>query len=173
VLAYFGHPQAHEDDAVRAVRAALDVVTAAAALSCDDVPLPVEQVTVRVGIHTGLMITEPLGTEALAVSSAMGATSTIATAVQAQAAAKTVEISEATAQLVQGYFELKALAPSQPAASAQLHTVYRVLCPGTTPTRLEVAAQQGLTSFVGREMELALLHERWERVTAGWGRWCS
>jgi DNA-binding winged helix-turn-helix (wHTH) protein/class 3 adenylate cyclase len=170
VLAYFGYPLAHEDDAVRAVRAGLDVVTAAAALSCDDVPRPVEQVTVRVGIHTGLMITAPLATEALAVSSAMGATSTIATAVQAQAAANTVEISEATAQLVQGYFELKALVPAQPEASAPPRTVYRVLGPSPTQTRLKVAARQGLTPFVGRTAELLLVQERWEQVQAGEGQ---
>jgi class 3 adenylate cyclase len=107
LLVYFGWPQAHEDDAQRAVRAGLRLLDATAALS-GRLPHvgPDTQLAVRVGIHTGLVVVGAMGGAGREERLALGDTPNIASRIQGLAAPDTVVISAATHRLVQGYFTI-------------------------------------------------------------------
>jgi predicted AAA+ superfamily ATPase len=101
---------------------------------------------------------------------ALGETPNIAARLQGLAAPDTVVISEATAQLIQGYFVCQALGAQSLKGLAQPLVVYRVLHESGAQTRLDVAATRGLTRLVGREQEVGILVECWERATKGLGQ---
>src|SRR5262249_12416588 len=104
LLVYFGYPQAHEDDAQRAVRTGLGLVAAMCPLNAIREPAHGIRVAVRVGIHPGLVVVGALGGEERQEQLALGATPNIAARLQALAAPDTVVMSAATARLVEGYF---------------------------------------------------------------------
>src|SRR5437016_11044847 len=104
LLVYFGYPQAHEDDARRAVRAGLDVVEALGALNARLAQHYGVQLTVRIGIHTGLVVVGEMGGGSRQEQLAMGETPNVAARLQGLAAPDTVVISPTTFRLVQGYF---------------------------------------------------------------------
>jgi class 3 adenylate cyclase len=116
LLVYFGYPQAHEDDAQRAIRAGLGIVTALPDLNnqlqqtvtiLQNFPLQV-----RIGIHTGLVVVGDMGGSSYRDPMAIvGETPNIAARVQGLAEPNTVVISEATARLVQGLFACHARGP--------------------------------------------------------------
>ncbi len=109
LLIYFGYPQAHEDDAQRAVRAGLGMVDAIAALNTQLSPEKGVRLAVRLGIHTGLVVVGEMGGESKQEQLALGETPNVAARLQGFARADTVVMSEATHRLVQGYFECQAL----------------------------------------------------------------
>jgi len=175
VLAYFGYPLAHEDDAHRALRAGLQLVETLghqvpARHHNSESDLHQTGLAMRVGIHTGVVIAEPGSATRAAPSLAVGLTPRLAVAVRQLARPQTVVVSAATAQLVEGYFVLKDLGVHQLAGQPQAVAVYEVRQASRLQTRLEVAAVRGLTPFVGREAEVALLHERWAHVQEGLGQ---
>jgi class 3 adenylate cyclase/predicted ATPase len=170
LLVYFGYPQAHEDDAQRAVRAGLGMVEAIGKLNAQLLPDTGIRLAVRVGIHTGLVVVGAVGGSGRQEPLALGDTPNIAARLQGLAAPDAVVISAATHRLVQGYFAchdrgLHALK----GVTAPL-TVYRVLGDSGVQTRLELASPRGLTPFVGREPEFTLLMERWGQVHEGRGQ---
>ena len=168
LVVYFGYPQAHEDDAQRAIRAGLAMVERVRdwqAGQQDTVP----GVAVRVGIHTGVVIAELAGGDA-APPLAVGATPAIASELRELALPQTVVISAPTAHLVAGYFECKALGSQRLATHSAPLLVYEVSRSSRLQTRLEVGAAGGLTPFVGRTAEVALLGERWQQVQEGLGQ---
>jgi class 3 adenylate cyclase len=171
LLVYFGYPQAHEDDAQRAVRAGLEVVRA-----IHELPLPrnirlQQPLQVRIGIHTGLVVAGEIGggdtREPLAI---VGETPNIAARLQEIAAPNTVAISAATYRLVQGYFACQDLGPQMLKGISTPLTVYRVVGESGVESRFEVAVRTGLTPLVGRDEELGLLLKHWEQVKAGRGQ---
>ena len=101
---------------------------------------------------------------------ALGETPNIAARLQGLAAPDMVVISEATAHLIEGYFVCQSLGAHALKGLAQPLMVYRVLRESGAQTRLDVAATRGLTGLVGREQEVGLLVERWERATEGMGQ---
>jgi class 3 adenylate cyclase len=107
VLAYFGYPAAHEEDAVRAVRSGLEIITAVSQL----VYTPALQV--RIGIHTGPVLVGEIGAGAHTERLALGETPNIAARVQSIAEPNTVFISQATSRLVQGFFICEGLGPQR------------------------------------------------------------
>lgn len=164
LLVYFGFPQAHEDDARRAVRAALDLVSEAgeplAGSSRERV-----RTAVRVGIHTGpaVVSTSPNNPEPVV----LGTTLDIALRLQACAAAGSVVISPATRSLVLRAFATEPLAPLPPPAGATEPLVpYRV----RTQTDSGEEAAFDLAPLVGRERELDLLVSRWQQARDGTGQ---
>lgn len=185
LLVYFGYPRAHEDDAQRAVRAGLGIVEQVSGLrfpvpgkqasrrSTSDTqhPAPDTRLSVRIGIHTGLVVTGEMGggatREALAI---VGETPNIAARLQEIAAPDTVVISTATNRLIQGYFESQELGPHTLKGISTPVRVYQVLGESGVQSRFEVMATAGLTPLVGREQEFGLLLERWERVKDGEGQ---
>jgi len=170
VLAYFGYPMAHEDDAQRAVRTGLGLLDAFESLATRP-PLPTgERVAVRLGVHTGVVVVGDVGAGDHHEPLALGETPNIAARLQSLAAPNTLLISAATYQLIAGYFTCEALGVQQLHGLTQPLAVYRVLGSSGMQSRLEVAAARGLTPLVGREPEVALLVERWARVKAGMGQ---
>jgi class 3 adenylate cyclase/predicted ATPase len=170
VLGYFGYPVAHEDDAQRAVRAGLDLLDALAPLLTHPALPPGEQVAVRLGVHTGLVVMGEVGAGAHHEPLALGETPNIAARLQHLATPNTLVISAATHQLIAGYFQCKPLGTHTLSGLAQPLEVYRVLGASGAQSRLEVAATHGLTPLVGRAQEVGLLMACWTRVTEGMGQ---
>ena len=164
VLVYFGYPGAHEEDAVRAVRSGLEIVTAVSQLAYTP-PLQV-----RIGIHTGPVVVGEIGAGERTERLALGETPNIAARVQGQAEPNTVVISQATYRLVQGLFECQDRGPQELKGISTPLPLYRVVREGTAQSRFEVAVSTGLTPLVGRVEELALLQRGWDHAKAGAGQ---
>ena len=162
-------PQAHEDDAQRAVHTGLEIVTAMGTLNAHLAALHGVQLTVRLGIHTGLVVVGEVGSRGRHEHLALGETPNIAARIQSLAAPDTVVISAATYRLVHGYFDCADLDVQTLKGVATPQQVYRVAQARGTPSRLEVAATKGLTPLIGREPEVTLLRERWQQTQAGEG----
>jgi class 3 adenylate cyclase len=170
LLIYFGYPQAHEDDAQRAVRAGLEMVEGMSTLNARLAPERGFRLAIRVGIHMGLVVVGEMGGGSRHEQLALGDTPNVAARLQGLAEPDTVVISVATHRLVQGYFTTVALGPQFLKGVAAPVPVYRILEVSAAQSRLDVAAATGLTPLVGRESEVALLLERWEQSTAGQGQ---
>ena len=169
LLVYFGYPQAHEDDALRAVHAGLEIVEAMRALNTRLQQERGIQLALRLGVHTGPVVVGEMGGGARHEQLALGETPNLAARLQGLAALDTVVISTATLHLVQGYVECQELGVHTLKGVVAPMAVYRVIRPNVVQSRLDVASARGLTPFVGRESELALLLERWAQVKDGTG----
>jgi class 3 adenylate cyclase/tetratricopeptide (TPR) repeat protein len=174
VLAYFGYPLAHEDDAVRAVTVALAILDAMPELSSrvsarlgDAIEGPL---AVRIGIHTGLVVVADSDVAPKGEPVALGTSLNIASRLQTVAPVNGVLISEATRNLVQGLFVLEPLGPQQLRGVNEPVSAFRVVRPSGVATRLELGAKLGLTPFVGRTHEVALLLDRWQISVDGLGQ---
>jgi class 3 adenylate cyclase/predicted ATPase len=162
VLAYFGWPQAHEDEAERAVRAGLAITAALAGLGTP----AGEPLAARVGIATGLVLVGELIGEGPAQEQAVvGETPNLAARLQALAAPGSVVIGQATRRLVGGLFELTDLGPRRLKGFAEPLAAWRVEGEGRAEGRFEALHGERLTPLVGREHELGILLERW-----GWAK---
>jgi predicted ATPase/class 3 adenylate cyclase len=180
LLVYFGYPQAHEDDAQRAVRAGLEIVTAIRGQGARgggqgnphalNAPLS-QPLQVRIGIHTGLVVAGEMGVgdqpEPLAI---VGETPNIAARLQEKALPNSVVISPATHRLITGLFECQDLGPQSLKGISTPLSVYRVVGESAAQSRFEVAVGTGLTPLVGREEELEVLQRRWAQAKAGTGQ---
>jgi class 3 adenylate cyclase/predicted ATPase len=167
VLAYFGWPMAHEDDAERAVRAGLATVDALARQQ----PAAGEPLAARVGIATGLvMVGELIGEGAAREEAVVGETPNLAARLQALAAPGKVVISQATRRLVGGLFELTDLGPTRLKGFALPLAAFRVEGEGHALGRFEALHGERVTPLIGREHELAMLMERWARAKDGDGQ---
>jgi class 3 adenylate cyclase/DNA-binding winged helix-turn-helix (wHTH) protein/predicted ATPase len=169
LLVYFGYPQAHEDDAPRAVRTGLGLVEAVATLNRRLAQRPGGRLAVRVGIHTGLVVVGPMGSGERQQQLALGETPNLAARLQGLAAPDTVVISAATQRLVQGYFTCHALGGQTLRGVTTALQVHQVVGATAIQQRFDIAAAHGLTPLVGREHEVGLLRERWAQVQAGRG----
>jgi class 3 adenylate cyclase/predicted ATPase len=170
LLVYFGYPQAHEDDALRAVHTALGVLEAVEALNTSLEPATGVTVAVRLGIHTGLVVVGEMGGAGRQEQLALGPVPNVCSRIQGLAAPNTIAMSEATYRLVQGYFACQDLgAQTLRGVSEPIH-VYRVLNKSGVYSRLDIVSVRGLTPLVGREQEVGLLLERWEQVKVGYGQ---
>jgi class 3 adenylate cyclase len=170
LLIYFGYPQAHEDDAQRAVRTALGMVQAMGALSRHLEQHRGMRLAVRVGIHTGLVVVGEMGGGGRQAQLALGETPNVAVRLQGLAAPDMVVISAATQRLVQGLFVCQSLGAHTLKEVATPVPVFRVLRERDAQSRFDVAASGGLTPLVGREQEVGLLLERWARLKDGLGQ---
>jgi predicted ATPase/class 3 adenylate cyclase len=169
LLVYFGYPQAHEDDAQRAVRASLEMLTAMHALNtCLEHDRGI-RLAVRLGIHTGLVVVGAIGVDGRQEQLALGETPNIAARLQSLAEPNTVVISEATARLVQGYFTWQDLGRHAARGIPTPLQLYRVLQESGAQSRLDATTIRGLRPLVGREAEVTLLLERWRHVKDGLG----
>ena len=167
VLAYFGWPQAHEDEAERAVRAGLDLVAAVAGLATpDDAGL-----AARVGIATGrVVVGELIGAGTAQEEAVVGETPNLAARLQALAEPGSVVISQATRRLVGGLFELVDLGPRRLKGFAEPLAAFRVVGAGRAEGRFEALHGERLMPLVGREHEFGILLERWEWTKDGEGQ---
>ena len=169
LLVYFGYPAAHEDDAQRAVRAALGIVEAIQKLSFPTIQL-LRSLQVRIGIHTGLVVVGEIGSSEKREILAMGETPNLAARLQGLAEPDTVAISAATHRLVQGFFTFLSLGSHTLKGISATMEIYQVLGESGRQSRFEVAVGTGLTPLVGREEELGLRRRRWEQAKDGAGQ---
>ena len=165
VLAYFGYPRAHEDDAERGIRAGLEAVEAVKRLSVPDGPAA----QARVGIATGLVVIGDLA-EGASPDEVVGQTPNLAARLQTLAEPGTVVIAEGTRQLAGGVFEYHALGKVEIKGLTTRIAAYQVLGEGTAEGRFEARQASSLTPLVGREPELGLLIDRWHRSREGEGQ---
>jgi TOMM system kinase/cyclase fusion protein len=170
VLVYFGYPQAHEDDARRAVRTGLGIVETLGVLNARLAQHKGVQLAVRIGIHTGLVVVGEIGSGSRQEQLALGETPNVAARLQGLAAPNTVVISPATFRLVRGYFICQDLGAHPLKGLAVPLQVYRVLGESAAQSRLDTAGATGLTPLVGRDSEVALLLERWTQSQDGTGQ---
>jgi predicted ATPase/class 3 adenylate cyclase len=165
VLVYFGYPNAHEDDAERAVRAGLAVIDAAGRL---DIP---ERLQVRLGVASGLAVVGDLiGAGAAQERGVVGETPNLAARLQALAAPGTLVISEATRRQIGAWFEMEDLGPQPLAGFAEPQRAWRVAGESAVVSRFEALRGEVLTPFVARDEEIELLLRRWQRAIAGEGQ---
>ena len=170
LLVYFGYPQAHEDDAQRAVRTGLDILAAMGDLNTHLQQDKGIQLALRMGIHTGQVVVGALGGAGRQEQLALGEVPNIASRIEGFAAPNTVAISDATYRLVQGYFVCQDLgAPALRGITESLQ-LYQVYGESGATSRLEVVQPRGLTPLVGREQEMGLLVDRWEQAQSGQGQ---
>ena len=164
VLIYFGYPQAHEDDAERAMRAGLAVIEAVGHLSGR------EDLSVRLGIATGLVVVGDLiGEGAAQERGVVGETPNLAARLQALAPPNALVIGEATRRQIGGLFDLEDLGPQALAGFGDPQRAWRVLGESGAVSRFE-ALRSGETPLVGREEEVELLIRRWQQAKSGEGR---
>jgi class 3 adenylate cyclase/tetratricopeptide (TPR) repeat protein len=172
VMAYFGWPAAHDNDAERAARAGLAMLDAIAKLneqsgtgfSLSSYP----KLTVRVGIDSGAVV---VGVGAGKEADVFGEAPNIAARVQTAAEPGTILITHAVHQLISGLFVVESRAASVLKGIERPLQLYKIVEPSGVRGRLEAAAAvRGLTPFVGREDELRSLMTRWERSREGEGQ---
>jgi class 3 adenylate cyclase len=165
VLVYFGYPQAHEDDAERAVRAGLELVAGVAALKTH-APLQT-----RVGIATGLVVVGDLvGSGASQEQAIVGETPNLAARLQGIAEPNAVVIAESTRKLVGNLFELEDLGPQELKGIPGPVRAFAALRPASMESRFEAFHASDLTELVGREEELELLLRRWSKAKTSEGQ---
>ena len=163
VLIYFGYPQAHEDDAERAVRAGLELVAAVGALKTH-APLQT-----RVGIATGLVVVGDLiGSGASQEQAIVGETPNLAARLQGVAEPSSVVIAESTRKLVGNLFELDDLGAQNLKGVEGPVRAWAALRPSSVESRFE-ALRNAATPLVGRDEEIELLTRCWVRAKAGDG----
>src|SRR6202048_3196729 len=166
VLAYFGYPQAHEDDAEQATRAGLALVDAVANLQTDIGA----KLQVRVGIATGMVVVGDLTGEGAAKEQAViGETPNLAARLQALAEPDTVLISESTHRLTEGHFEYRNLGPVALKGWAEPVPVWQVLGTSGVESRFEAQHKTPLTPLIGRDEEIEMLLRRWRHAAQAEG----
>jgi predicted ATPase/class 3 adenylate cyclase len=177
LLVYFGYPLAHEDDAARAIRAGLEIISAIH----EKVPSPFagerqsegterKTLQVRIGIHTGLVVIGEIGSSDKREVLALGETPNIAARLQGLADPDTVVFSAITQRLVAGLFECRELGLQTLKGISTPLAVYQVIGESQAQSRFDAAVRKGLTPLVGREEELGLLRRRWEHANNGDGQ---
>ena len=165
VLIYFGYPQAHEDDAERAVRAALETIAAVSALKLS-IPLQT-----RVGIATGLVVVGDLiGSGAAQERGIVGETPNLAARLQGMAEPNAVIIAESTRKLLGNLFELKDLGPQELKGIPGCIRAWTALRPSLVEGRFEALHEGGLSELIGRQEELDVLLRRWSNAKTGHGQ---
>jgi len=165
VLVYFGYPQAHEDDAERAVRAGLELVAAVADLKTR------ASLQTRVGIATGLVVVGDLvGSGEAQERGIVGETPNLAARLQGIAEPNMVVIAEGTRRLLGNLFELEDLGARDLKGITGAVRAWAALRASSAEGRFEALHTTGLTALVGREEEIELLLRRWSRVKTGEGQ---
>jgi class 3 adenylate cyclase/predicted ATPase len=168
VMAFFGWPRAHEDDAVRAVRAGLESLSGVANVSGS------VSLAARVGISSGQVVVGEIAGSGTATSmdwmDAVGETPNIAARLQTLATPNSLLISESTKRLVSAAFDVQDLGLKElKGLSKPLH-VYQVLAARNIASRFEATHATSLTPLTGRSTELNVLLDRWEKAKEGDGQ---
>src|SRR6266498_5455624 len=167
LLVYFGYPQAHEDDAERAVRAGLDLVAKVGQLL-----LPTgEPLQVRVGIATGVVVVgDTVGEESAQEQVVVGETPNLAARLQSVAAPNTTVIAASTLRLLGDVFVCEGLEPFELKGFSEPVVAWRVLGERVAESRFAAIHSKELTQFVGRQNELHRLYGLWRQAKGGKGQ---
>ena len=171
ILALFGYPRAHEDDAERAVRSGLDIINAIAPLAVPGGAGEPEPLAVRIGIATGLVVAGDLVGEGSAEEEAVvGETPNLAARLQALAMPNSVVIAVGTRALIGEHFDCADLGVHALKGFADPVRAWRVLAPRLVNSRFEAAQPVGVSPLVGRKEHLAWLLRLWQEATQHHGR---
>ena len=172
IMALFGAPIALEDAPQRAIRSAYaihrEMVKFADKMKKENQNIP--PVKMRVGIHTGPVVVGALGNDLRVEFKAVGDTVNLASRMEGLAESGSTYVTEETFKLTEGLFRFEALGKHTIKGKEGAVKTYRVIAPRTIRTRFDVSAERGLTPFVGRERELELLLDGFERSKAGRGQ---
>jgi class 3 adenylate cyclase/tetratricopeptide (TPR) repeat protein len=166
IMALFGAPIALEDAPQRAIRSAYAIHREMARFS-DKLNQEREDITplkMRVGIHTGPVVVGTLGNDLRVEFKAVGDTVNLASRVEGLAEAGTTYVTGETFKLTEGLFRFEALGEQKIKGKDVPINVYRVIAPSTRRTRFDVSAERGLAPFMGRDREIELLLDGFERV---------
>jgi len=172
IMALFGAPIALEDAPQRAIRSSLAIHREMAKFSDqlrqekNDMPF----VKMRIGIHTGPVVVGTVGNDLRVEFKAVGDTVNLASRMEGQAQPGTTYITEDTFKLTEGLFRFEALGEKEIKGKKEPIIIYRAIVPSSSRTRFDVSAERGLTPFVGRERELELLLDGFERAKGGRGQ---
>jgi class 3 adenylate cyclase/tetratricopeptide (TPR) repeat protein len=172
IMALFGAPIALEDASQRAIRSAYAIHREIARfndrMKQEKEGLP--QLKMRIGIHTGPVVVGTLGNDLRVEFKAVGDTVNLASRMEGLAEPGATYVSDETFKLTEGFFRFEALGAKEIKGKEESVNVFRVIAPSTSRTRFDVSAERGLTPFVGRERELELLLDGFERAKAGRGQ---
>ncbi|MFN0313869.1 MAG: AAA family ATPase, partial [Burkholderiales bacterium] len=160
IVAFFGYPLAHEGEAERAIHAGLAIVDALAKLEVPEVG----RIQVRIGIATGVVVVSS------AEKGAVGETMNLASRLQGMAPVGAIVVSERVRRLAGGAFDYDDLGEQTLKGIARATRAYRITGVSQASSRFEAATQEGLTPMVGRELEIAMLLERWSQAQDGEGQ---
>ena len=170
LMALFGAPVALEQHALRAIYAALGIRDALRAFNELPAARGAVALRVRMGLNSGLVVVGRIGDDLRMDYTAVGDTTHLAARLQVVADPGDILISDDTARLVEGYVRLDSLGPLAIRGRAESVVAHRLLGVRASRSRFQVAAERGLTPFVGRERDLKLLNERLARARAGRGQ---
>ena len=166
ILAYFGYPTAHEDDAARAVRSGLEILEGMGSISANG-----HRPELRIGIHTGIVVVGDVGAGTRHEQLALGEAPNIASRLQSEAVPGTIVISEATRKLLAGQFALEDLGSRTLKGVSRPMETFRVLGRSGATSRFHaMAGARGLTPFVGREREVESIRAAWAEAVEGRGQ---
>jgi class 3 adenylate cyclase/tetratricopeptide (TPR) repeat protein len=170
IMALFGAPVAHEDHAVRACYAALDMQAAIRRYAEEVRRLHGIGMHIRVGLNSGEVVVRAIGSDLHMDYSAVGQTTHLAARMEQLASPGSILIPADTLRLAEGYIEVKPLGPVPLKGLPEPVEVYELVGVGPRRSRLQAAAARGLTRFVGREHELEQLRQALGRAAAGQGQ---
>jgi class 3 adenylate cyclase/tetratricopeptide (TPR) repeat protein len=170
VFALFGAPVAYEDHPQRALYAALQMQQELRAHVQAQAAKGRAALEARVGVHTGEVVAYPGEAGGKVEYRLIGHTANLAARMESIAAVGSIAVSEATAKLCEGYFELRELGPTTVKGVSTPVSVYEVLGRGRLRTHFELSTRRGLTRFVGRERELEQMRRALEQSMAGHGQ---
>jgi len=169
VMALFGAPIAHEDAPQRALYAALAIRERLREYS-EKLKKQGIDFNMRIGLNTGLVVVGRIGDDLTMEYTAMGDTVNLASRMESTAQPGTIQVSENTYHLTEGYFEFKPLGEIEVKGKKEPVKAYQLLGAGQAKTRLGVSVARGLTPFVGREKEIEQLRDCYARVKEGQGQ---
>ncbi len=172
IMALFGAPIALEDASQRAIRSSLAIHREMAKLSdkLKQEKKNIPPIVMRIGIHTGPVVVGSLGNDLRVEFKAVGDTVNLASRVESLAVPGATYVTDETFKLNEGLFRFEAIGQKLVKGKRAPVNVYRVIAPSTRRSRFEVSAERGLTPFVGREREIELLVEGFERAKGGRGQ---
>ena len=171
IMALFGAPIAHEDHAVRACYAALAMQEAIRRYSEEVRRAHGVEVQIRVGLNSGEVVVRAIGNDLHMDYSAIGQTTHLAARMEQLAPPGSIRLTAETLRLAEGWVQVTPLGPVPVKGLSAPVEVCELVGAGPARTRLQVFAARGLTPFVGRQAELAALHQPWSRPRPGTARW--
>ena len=171
IMALFGAPIALEDAPQRAIRSALAIHREINKFSEQlKTEKKIPSIKMRIGIHTGPVIVGTLGNDLRVEFKAVGDTVNLASRTEGLAEPGTTYATEDTFKLTEGFFRFEALGEKKVKGKEEPVKVYQVIAPSTRRTKFDVSAERGLTPLVGRERELELLLDGFQRAKLGKGQ---
>ncbi|MGB7062057.1 MAG: adenylate/guanylate cyclase domain-containing protein, partial [Candidatus Zixiibacteriota bacterium] len=171
IMALFGAPIAIEHAPQRAIRSALTIHREIARFSNRlKSESGIDPIKMRIGINTGPVVVGSLGNDLRVEFTAMGDTVNLASRMEGLAEPGTTYVTDETFKVTEGLFRFETLGEKQVKGKEAPVKAYRVITTSTRRTRFDVSAEWGLTPFVGRERELELLLDGFERAKAGRGQ---